>query len=198
MTTERESKRKPLAEQINLAMTFEEKWPAITAYYAEAIKDIMAAPANCPAIPKYEVNWDIFFTPIERIIAHEAAYLATVLYPQFPIGPFFVDFANPKAKVVVECDGVQFHEPVKDMNRDRVLTKMGWHVYRFTGSDCHHIDRQEDGRLLEYYDPYKPSRDFAPSLAACRFRQMAVKHRITRRPSIIHDYPKLAVGMEPR
>lgn len=59
------------------------------------------------------------------------------LYPQYPVGKYFVDFGNPYFKVAVECDGKQFHQDKeKDLNRDIDLKKLGWNVYRVTGSQC--------------------------------------------------------------
>lgn len=73
--------------------------------------------------------------------------------PQRRIGPFRVDFAVtaarnwdkrwPQGKVVrlvVECDGHDFHERTKeqarrDRRRDRMLMLGGWKVVRFTGSE---------------------------------------------------------------
>lgn len=45
-------------------------------------------------------------------------------------------------KVVVECDGHDFHEKTKeqaahDKKRDRVMTAAGFRVFRFTGSEIY-------------------------------------------------------------
>jgi len=45
-----------------------------------------------------------------------------------------------KASVLVECDGHEFHEKTKeqaakDKKRDRMLQSIGFHVFRFTGSE---------------------------------------------------------------
>jgi len=78
------------------------------------------------------------------------------IQPQYVIGPYRTDFAvcylrqdrydqdpfqSPKAvRVVVECDGHDFHEKTKeqaarDKARDRFLITNGWPVLRFTGSE---------------------------------------------------------------
>ena len=50
---------------------------------------------------------------------------------------FFVDFANPKAKVAIECDGEAYHrDKAKDAYRDAKLSGLGWAVYRISGKDC--------------------------------------------------------------
>ena len=45
-----------------------------------------------------------------------------------------------EARLVVECDGFDFHERTKeqasrDRRRDRALQRAGFKVYRYTGSD---------------------------------------------------------------
>jgi very-short-patch-repair endonuclease len=48
----------------------------------------------------------------------------------------------PLFKIIVECDGHDFHERTKeqakkDKSRDRDLQSMGYYVFRFTGSEIH-------------------------------------------------------------
>lgn len=69
--------------------------------------------------------------------------------PQFPYENFRVDFAIFQAhahgtitKIIIECDGHEFHERTKkqarrDRSRDRFFTASGWQVLRFTGSEIH-------------------------------------------------------------
>lgn len=61
---------------------------------------------------------------------------------QVPIGKYRVDFLLTLRgqKLVVECDGHDFHERTKeqarkDRSRDRYLTNEGYTVIRFTGSE---------------------------------------------------------------
>ena len=51
---------------------------------------------------------------------------------QLVIGPFIVDFACTKVRLVVEVDG-PYHElrARPDQRRDRNLTELGWSVLRF-------------------------------------------------------------------
>jgi very-short-patch-repair endonuclease len=70
-----------------------------------------------------------------------------LIAPQYQIGRHRVDFAilingvaNEEIKIVVECDGHDFHEKTKqqaarDKSRDRDLQIDGWKVFRFTGSE---------------------------------------------------------------
>ena len=48
---------------------------------------------------------------------------------QHPIGPYIVDFACCRAKLVVEIDG-EMHEKAYDIRRDRWLESLGWRVMR--------------------------------------------------------------------
>ena len=64
------------------------------------------------------------------------------------------------AKIALECDGKEFHDAAKDRSRDAELGKMGWRVFRVTGSECYqtrvmddpcdHMDDHE-----EYMDLYQ-------------------------------------------
>lgn len=58
--------------------------------------------------------------------------------PQFEIGTKRVDFAFPKAKLVVECDGRAYHfseqsQIERDQERDKYLARKGWRVLHFDG-----------------------------------------------------------------
>lgn len=85
-------------------------------------------------------------SPIEQILY---AYLWYDPYqsgfrfrPQQKIGQYRVDFVVEieGEKLVVECDGHDFHEKTKeqatkDKKRDRFLVSQGYKVLRFTGSE---------------------------------------------------------------
>lgn len=70
-----------------------------------------------------------------------------LIIPQFKIAPFFtVDFLIYlpvlNLKVIVECDGHDFHEKTKeqakkDKQRDRFLVMNGFYNFRFTGSEIY-------------------------------------------------------------
>lgn len=113
-------------------------WNAIRAHYAKVTPEIMAAEPNEWAIAPYE--WEvkgIYLTPIEEWLWHDIRAAHLVLYPQYPVGHHFVDFANPKARVAIECDGQAFHQDAaKDAARDAALRAEGWTVYRISGKDC--------------------------------------------------------------
>nr|WP_319268373.1 DUF559 domain-containing protein [uncultured Draconibacterium sp.] len=52
--------------------------------------------------------------------------------PEYPIGKYFVDFADPVHRVVIECDGRKYHQDkTKDQNRQQFIESLGWTVFRF-------------------------------------------------------------------
>jgi very-short-patch-repair endonuclease len=55
---------------------------------------------------------------------------------QYPIGPYFADFACIKAKLIVELDGCSHDgREQSDINRDFVLNQWGWTTLRITNTD---------------------------------------------------------------
>lgn len=95
----------------------------------------------------YEVgNWPTLFTPIENALWCDIRAYGLDLWPQLPVGKYFVDFGNPIAKVAVECDGAAWHmDKGKDRQRDERLERMGWAVIRIPGRKCNGeiLSRQE-------------------------------------------------------
>lgn len=142
-------------------------WEMIAQYYAMFTPMILAERSSEWAIDPYA--WDtglIRMTPIETWLWHDIRAENLILYPQYPTEGFFVDFANPAAKVAIECDGREFHlDKEKDAARDKKLAAAGWHVYRITGSDC------RDGVGMEDESKSKP-RVF--------LRDIAARHKIRR------------------
>lgn len=63
------------------------------------------------------------------------------LVSQHPIGRFRADFAFINRKVLVECDGHDYHKTKEQRNydteREREFMKQGWAVVRFTGTQIH-------------------------------------------------------------
>ncbi len=55
---------------------------------------------------------------------------------QHPIGPFIVDFACNRHKLIVEIDG-DYHDyvPEEDASREEVLKGFGWQILRFNNED---------------------------------------------------------------
>lgn len=74
-------------------------------------------------------------TPIEHrlLLAMRASGLSPIA--QYGVGRFRVDFAFPDVQLAVEADGREWHNPQRDRRRDDELSRQGWSVRRFTGSE---------------------------------------------------------------
>lgn len=82
-------------------------------------------------------DWASIFTPIESAIWSDIRCAGICMWPQLPVGRFFLDFGNPVAKIAIECDGHQFHQDkAKDAARDAELAALGWEVLRIPGWRC--------------------------------------------------------------
>lgn len=128
--------RAHLAQRVSASLSVSDRCNALIAFY-RAAKPAIMADAHGYGIDPYEVDWSVIFTPIEALMWHDIRAAGMVMYPQLPVGPFFVDFGNPHFKLAIECDGKEFHlDRAKDIERDRVLAKRGWRVFRIAGKDC--------------------------------------------------------------
>lgn len=128
-------------------------WVSIRTHYELFEKQIMSEKPHMYGIDPYA--WDdgqgmIWMTPIESAMWSDIRNVGIVMYPQYPACGFFLDFANPRAKVAIECDGREFHDPRKDAMRDKTLQDHGWTVYRVPGWRCLQDGEVEEGQ-------YKPS-----------------------------------------
>lgn len=128
-------------------MSPQNKWAEIKRHYQKHNRWILAGEKNEWAIDPY--LWDcskqmIFMTPIELNFWADCRNENLVLYPQYPACGYFMDFANPVAKVGIECDGKIFHtDKEADAYRQHVLESEGWTIYRITGRECNEDWREE-------------------------------------------------------
>lgn len=106
------------------------KWGAIRALYNTIDTNEYEA---------YPVDWTPVFSPIEDMAWGEIRAHSLPFWPQYPIGNYFADFADPIKKIVIECDGREFHSRSKDLARDQYMNGQGWRVYRISGADCNRI-----------------------------------------------------------
>lgn len=81
----------------------------------------------------YPVDWCSIMTPIEYQTWSCIRFWGLPFCPQYPIGPYFVDFAWPDFGIVIECDGKGFHDAERDAKRDAHIKTLGFRVRRFTG-----------------------------------------------------------------
>jgi very-short-patch-repair endonuclease len=73
---------------------------------------------------------------------------------QVPLGPYIVDFLCAGAKLIVEADGSQHVESVRDNVRDAYLANQGWKVLRFWNNE---VLQNREGVLDTIYAHTKPS-----------------------------------------
>lgn len=122
-------------------------WAGIRKHYAMFGPKILAHRKNEWAVDAY--SWDagkkiIYMTPIEWNFWADARNANAIVYPQWPAQGYFIDFANPVARVGIECDGAAFHkDAARDALRQSHLEKAGWTIYRISGRDCN-IDYNEE------------------------------------------------------
>lgn len=132
-------------------MRAQNDWAAIKRHYSRLSNRILSAPRNEWAADPYQ--WDmgqnmIFMTPIEENFWADCRDADLILYPQYPANGYFIDFANPAAKVAIECDGRAFHmDKERDAKREAVLTRSGWKMYRIEGWQCNQNYNEETKTL---------------------------------------------------
>jgi very-short-patch-repair endonuclease len=96
-------------------------------------------PQSSPMEDWFERFW-------HRILKWDAADGLYTLERQYPIGPFFVDFAHTLTRTVIEIDGA-YHalskdQMLHDLRRQYYLAEQGWTVLRFTGKQVYHCAPQ--------------------------------------------------------
>lgn len=112
------------------------KWDAIRYLYGK-VKPSILRRGNGYGINPYIIDWTSYFTPIELDAWQTIRSVGIPLYPQFPVGNYFVDFGDPIRRIALECDGKDYHSKATDLQRDARLMESGWIVFRVTGSECH-------------------------------------------------------------
>lgn len=156
---------------------------ALRGLYSLYMPEIMQSRCEW-GIPAYAWSPYVSFSPIEEIMWEEIRGANMVMYPQFPVGRYFVDFGNPVAKIAIECDGAAFHrDSGHDRQRQQEIEARGWRVYRISGAQlCQPdvTDFDDDGQ--EFTEP-GPARALAQRIGA--------EHRICR-----HHQEKKAFGWE--
>lgn len=126
------------------SLTFEQR-ADIAAFYKARHDTIMAAGRGY-GIDKYRIPHLDSRTPIEKMAFDASISEGVAMYPEYPVGGFFVDLGNPRWKVGLELDGLEFHQDwVKDTKRDEKLwNEYGWRIFRCSGSRCNVVYRQPD------------------------------------------------------
>lgn len=72
-------------------------------------------------------------SPAERLMFQELRcyWWTSGFVPEYRVGNYYIDFADPLKKIAIEVDGKQWHSDTKrDAKKDSCLRKQGWTVYR--------------------------------------------------------------------
>ena len=120
-------------------------WQAIREHYRRSTLAIYAAGRADWGLDPYAWDHDagIVLSPIEQALWSDIRAVGVVMYPQYPVDRYFVDFANPVARVAIECDGAAWHrDAAKDSARQADIEANGWTVYRIAGWACNTDTRQ--------------------------------------------------------
>lgn len=117
--------------------TLTDQFKAVREFYELIYDDILeCAETNPRSIAwLYEFEFIDKFTHIERHTWNALRTEGVPAYPQFPVGKYFIDFGIPSFKIGIEADGKDFHNEDRDFKRDTDLLRMGWLIFRISGSD---------------------------------------------------------------
>lgn len=112
-------------------------------------------------IDPYFYDWMTIMTPIEKLVWHDIRTLGLPLYPQVPVGKYYVDFGDPVNKLGIEVDGAKWHaDSERDKNRQRDIEGMGWEIIRIPGYAAHKmkedfIDPNDEYMREDYTNLYE-------------------------------------------
>ena len=125
-------------------------------------------------------------TDAERVLwqrlRHDIALIGSHFRRQALVGPFIVDFASRKAKLVIELDGGQHDwQQQSDELRTRDIEAAGYRILRFWNND---VLGNLDGVLSEIQCSLPPTPDPESELRSPRTPQGGgePRQRATRRP----------------
>jgi very-short-patch-repair endonuclease len=107
-----------------------ERRKIIRRYYTEALPEIMELAGKTLTVwhSKYPFDWK--FNANEGSLWASIACRPMVMYPEFPVLGYFVDFGNPFLKIAIEADSEKYHDKDNDRARDCELLEIGWKTFR--------------------------------------------------------------------
>lgn len=116
--------------------------------YTKMLPIIVESNKKRVACGPYFLDWEKYFTPIEKNAWDEIRVIGLPFYPQIPVLDYFIDFGDPIKKIGIETDGKEWHQDIKrDHIRDQRLHKeAGWEIYRISGSATYRVS---DGKIYE-------------------------------------------------
>ena len=130
-------------------------------------------------------------TNAERVLwqrlRHDIALAGSHFRRQVLVGPFIVDFASRKARIVIELDGGQHNwQQASDSSRQRQIEAAGYRVLRFWNHD---VLGNLDGVLTEIQSALPPTPDLESELCSPRTPQGGGEKK-PRRPRQSRRPPK--------
>lgn len=146
----------------------------------------------------YPMDWTSILTPIElRVWEVIRCTGRVILYPQYPVLNYFVDFGNPALKIAIEADGKDYHtDKEKDRKRDSELRAHGWKVYRITGSKINYMPEPLDRDVVfeEGYEDYQRTwynvtlEGFIYAIRVIHFDQIRNEEEISMAEEVLNNH----------
>ena len=125
---ERQSRLRELSDVYDRTHGTHDVWSVIREAYELMLPIILERKGRCSP---YFFDWQM--TPIEKLAWQDIRGTGMRLFPQVPVGRYFIDFADPCKRIGVELDGKDFHSEAKDRPRDEWLWSQGWRIFRIPG-----------------------------------------------------------------
>jgi hypothetical protein len=99
--------------------------------------------------------WPFHFSWAEEKFWNHLRTKWILMFPEFPVWKYFIDFACPMKKIGVEIDWKEFHQDIKkDKERQKYLESEGWKIHRLTWSDVYYADKEPDYDSCEDEEEY--------------------------------------------
>ena len=111
----------------------------------------------------YFFDFYSYMTIIEHNVWHDIRINRLPFYQQYPIWKYFVDFADPIKRIVIEADWKEYHKDIeKDNIRQKEIEDLWWKVYRvkwcasFTECDIDYelYDKEDYDSIEEFEKSY--------------------------------------------
>src|SRR3954447_4113192 len=117
---ERNRRIDEIAEAMRGNPSFGDRCNLVRRLYRELEPRILDAARSNSQICPYSVSWDDFWrtSPPEFGAWWSIRSYGLPLYPQYPVGRWFVDFGDPYRKIALEVDGAEHHDIEADSQRD--------------------------------------------------------------------------------
>lgn len=150
-----------LQEDLENAKDYLHKLKALRRYYDSNMDSIMKTfyKSKYSWDSSYPTDWRKVLSEIELIIWDTLRTKGRiVLYPQFPVDYYFVDFANPGLKIGLEIKKNATNDPEKKQKRLEKIKNAGYTIYEVSGKEMYRshfvtlneIDLQSDSEAEIY------------------------------------------------